>query len=127
MARKISPSNSSHVAQKSNGANLGFEEKMWQAADKLRSHIDAAEYKHVVLGLVFLKYISDAFQERHQELELLTADQTRPVTISLKSQVRVMKYLKTVMNTGRKMSSGCLNRQDGRTFRLMPSSRPSAS
>src|SRR4030042_6910094 len=74
MARKISPSNSSHVAQKSNGATLGFEEKMWQAADKLRSHIDAAEYKHVVLGLVFLKYISDAFQERHQELELLTAD-----------------------------------------------------
>jgi type I restriction-modification system DNA methylase subunit len=38
---------------------------MWQAADKLRGHMDAAEYKHVVLGLVFLKYISDAFQERH--------------------------------------------------------------
>jgi type I restriction enzyme M protein len=54
---------------KSNGANLGFEEKMWQAADKLRSHMDAAEYKHVVLGLVFLKYISDAFQERYDALK----------------------------------------------------------
>jgi type I restriction enzyme M protein len=50
------------------GANLGFEEKLWAAADKLRGHMDAAEYKHVVLGLVFLKYISDAFQELHDHL-----------------------------------------------------------
>jgi type I restriction enzyme M protein len=49
----------------SNSANLGFEEKLWQAADKMRSNMDAAEYKHVVLGLIFLKYISDAFEERH--------------------------------------------------------------
>jgi type I restriction enzyme M protein len=60
--------------RKSNGANLGFEEKLWQAADKLRGHMDASEYKHVVLGLIFLKYISDAFQERHKQLELLTSD-----------------------------------------------------
>src|SRR5438445_13251676 len=52
----------------SNGANLGFEQKLWQAADNLRGHMDAAEYKHVVLGLIFLKYISDAFEERHAEL-----------------------------------------------------------
>jgi len=52
-----------------NGANLGFEQKLWQAADKLRGHMDAAEYKHVVLGLIFLKYISDAFQERHEVLK----------------------------------------------------------
>lgn len=38
-----------------NGANLGFEEKLWQAADKMRGHMDAAEYKHVALGLIFLK------------------------------------------------------------------------
>jgi type I restriction enzyme M protein len=50
------------------GANLGFEAKLWQAADKLRGHMDSAEYKHVVLGLIFLKYISDAFEERHQWL-----------------------------------------------------------
>jgi type I restriction enzyme M protein len=51
-----------------NGANLGFEEKLWQAADKLRGHSDAAQYKHGVPGLIFLKYISDAFQERYDAL-----------------------------------------------------------
>ncbi|HCJ66192.1 MAG TPA: N-6 DNA methylase [Elusimicrobia bacterium] len=45
-----------------------FNEKLWQSADKLRSNMDAAEYKHVVLGLIFLKYISDAFKELHQKL-----------------------------------------------------------
>jgi len=60
--------------RKNNGANLGFEEKLWQAADKLRGHMDAAEYKHVVLGLIFLKYISDAFEERHQYLIRETVD-----------------------------------------------------
>lgn len=49
-------------------ANLGFEATLWQAADKLRGHMDAAEYKHVVLGLIFLKYISDAFAEKHAQL-----------------------------------------------------------
>ncbi|MFN3603448.1 MAG: type I restriction-modification system subunit M [Leptonema sp. (in: bacteria)] len=52
-----------------NGANLGFEQKLWQAADKLRSNMDAAEYKHVVLGLIFLKYISDSFKEVYEELK----------------------------------------------------------
>ena len=51
-----------------NGANLGFEDKLWAAADKLRGNMDAAEYKHVVLGLIFLKYISDAFLEKHNWL-----------------------------------------------------------
>ncbi len=51
------------------GANLGFEAKLWQAADALRNNMDAAEYKHVVLGLIFLKYISDAFEAKHTELE----------------------------------------------------------
>lgn len=52
-----------------NGANLGFENKLWEMADKLRGHMDAAEYKHVVLGLIFLKYISDSFQEKYEELK----------------------------------------------------------
>ena len=51
-----------------NGAALGFEAKLWLAADKLRNNLDAAEYKHVVLGLIFLKYISDAFEEQHARL-----------------------------------------------------------
>lgn len=49
----------------SSGAVIGFEEKLWLAADKLRGSMDPGEYKHVVLGLVFLKYISDAFVERY--------------------------------------------------------------
>jgi type I restriction enzyme M protein len=61
-------------AGKNNGANLGFEEKLWLAADKLRGNLDAAEYKHVVLGLIFLKYISDAFESRRAKLEALCDD-----------------------------------------------------
>lgn len=57
------------MAKDNNGANLGFETQLWAAADKLRGHMDASEYKHVVLGLIFLKYISDAFQAKYQELE----------------------------------------------------------
>ncbi|HYI03223.1 N-6 DNA methylase [Hyalangium sp.] len=51
-----------------NGGDLGFEATLWLAADKLRNNMDAAEYKHVVLGLIFLKYISDAFEERRAQL-----------------------------------------------------------
>jgi len=53
----------------SNGANIGYEAELWRMADTLRGSMDAAEYKHVVLGLIFLKYISDAFEELHAQLE----------------------------------------------------------
>src|SRR5690348_14148440 len=62
-------SNKKSPQLKNGGTPLGFEAKLWAAADAMRNNMDAAEYKHVVLGLIFLKYISDAFQERHQELE----------------------------------------------------------
>lgn len=55
-------------------ANIGFEADLWKAADQLRGSMDAAEYKHVVLGLLFLKYISDAFEEQQAKL-LSEADQ----------------------------------------------------
>ena len=48
--------------------NDSFEQKLFKSADKLRKNIDAAEYKHIILGLIFLKYISDAFDELHQKL-----------------------------------------------------------
>ena len=51
-----------------NTTSIGFEEKIWRAADKLRGNLDAAEYKGVVLGLIFLKYISDRFDAKYQEL-----------------------------------------------------------
>ncbi|MEY4300474.1 MAG: Type restriction enzyme EcoKI protein [Verrucomicrobiota bacterium] len=53
---------------KDSSANIGFEAKLWLAADKLRNNMDAAEYKHVVLGLIFLKYISDSFEEMRLKL-----------------------------------------------------------
>ena len=49
-------------------ANIGFEETLWKAADKLRGSMDASEYKHVVLGLIFLKYISDKFETKYNDL-----------------------------------------------------------
>ncbi|MFA5927213.1 MAG: class I SAM-dependent DNA methyltransferase, partial [Patescibacteria group bacterium] len=49
-------------------ANIGFEEKLWAAADKMRNNMDPAEYKHIVLGLIFLKYISDSFEQLHEKL-----------------------------------------------------------
>ena len=54
--------------QKKSTADIGFEDKLWQAADVLRGNLDAAEYKNVVLGLIFLKYLSDRFDERYKEL-----------------------------------------------------------
>lgn len=51
-----------------------IEKQLWQAADKLRKNIDAAEYKHIVLGLIFLKYISDSFEELYQKLNSKTGD-----------------------------------------------------
>ena len=66
-------------AARSNGnGELGFEAKLWAAADALRNNMDAAEYKHVVLGLIFLKYISDAFEAKHRELEAQRAEGADP-------------------------------------------------
>jgi type I site-specific restriction-modification system R (restriction) subunit len=61
-----------------NGANVGYEAELWQMADALRGSMDAAEYKHVVLGLIFLKYISDAFEEHHAKLEAEKAQGADP-------------------------------------------------
>ena len=49
-------------------ATIGFEDQLWASADKLRNNMDASEYKHVILGLIFLKYVSDTFMEKHEEL-----------------------------------------------------------
>jgi type I restriction enzyme M protein len=54
---------------KSNSSNVGFEETLWSAADKMRNNMDPSEYKHVVLGLIFLKYISDSFEEVYKKIK----------------------------------------------------------
>lgn len=64
--------------KKTNGAVLNFEAQLWAAADKMRGHMDSAEYKHVVLGLIFLKYISDAFEEVHARLVAQQAEGADP-------------------------------------------------
>ena len=51
-----------------NTADIGFEHQIWDAACVLRGNMDASEYKNVVLGLIFLKYISDRFEEKYKEL-----------------------------------------------------------
>ena len=55
-----------------------YQSELWQMADTLRGSMDTSEYKHVVLGLIFLKYISDAFEERHAQLEIERADGANP-------------------------------------------------
>ena len=59
------------MSQKRNTSttSIAIEKILWEAANKLRKNIDAAEYKHVVLGLIFLRYISEAFEDLHEKLE----------------------------------------------------------
>jgi type I restriction-modification system DNA methylase subunit len=93
-----------------NGATLDFQSQLWAAADKLRGHMDASEYKHVVLGLIFLKYISDSFEEVHASL-LQEKDATP----------------KTGTNIWRKMSSGCRRKRAGHSCAAKPSNPRSAN
>ncbi len=80
MASKRKQKNdASRTATAANGANLGFERRLWAAADKMRGSMDPSEYKHIALGLIFLKYISDAFEaHRAALLENKQADAEDP-------------------------------------------------
>ena len=60
------------------GATIGYEAELWNMANTLRGSMDAAEYKHVVLGLIFLKYISDAFEEKLRELKTQLGEGANP-------------------------------------------------
>ena len=91
---------------KPNGtATIGYEAELWRMADALRGSMDAAEYKHVVLGLIFLKYISDAFEEQHARLEAERAQGADPgdpvecqdVPGLCKSATRDFQALKSVL------------------------------
>ena len=90
--RSTSPTN--------DGATVGYEARLWQMADALRGSMDAAEYKHVVLGLIFLKYISDAFEAQHAQLEAEQAQGADPEDRT---------------STAPSTSSGCPRRRAGRT------------
>ena len=66
-----------------------LDKKLWTAADKLRSTLDAAQYKHAVLGLVFLKYVSDSFDHRRQEIEAMLRDEDHDYGVIHSQQLRI--------------------------------------
>ena len=70
--------------------NQELHKTLWAAADKLRSNMDAAEYKHVVLGLIFLKYISDAFDERREDLKAAFTDPKHDLYLGDDAQIPAM-------------------------------------
>ncbi|MFZ5903995.1 MAG: type I restriction-modification system subunit M [Chloroflexota bacterium] len=70
-----------------NGATLGIEAELWQAADKLRGHLDAADYKSVVLGLIFLKYVSDMFEQVRARVEKEALDDPEDRDVYLAERV----------------------------------------
>ena len=66
--KKTPPVDEAPKTPKSDGGDLGFEQKLWLAADKLRGNMEPSDYKHIALGLIFLKYISDSFEDKYQAL-----------------------------------------------------------
>ena len=74
-----------------------IKKKLWEAADKLRKNIDAAEYKHVVLGLIFLKYISDTFEELHEKLKRGDAKEELSEVKQLKEEVLEIKRILMIL------------------------------
>ena len=97
-------------AKMGNGASLGFEAQLFLAADKLRKNLEPSDYKHVVLGLIFLKHISNSFEAKHAELS-----------------PRTPRSLRTRTSTSPRTCSGCPRRLAGRTCRRMRSRPRSAS
>ena len=71
-------SSGTETGSESSDATTGYEAELWKMADALRGSMDAAEYKHVVLGLIFLKYVSDAFEETHRQLKAESASGADP-------------------------------------------------
>jgi type I restriction-modification system DNA methylase subunit len=100
---------------------------LWATADKLRANMDAAEYKHLVLGLIFVKYISDTFHAKRAELTRRFAD--RPMsTFCPTARPRCWPAnWKTATTTAKSMSSGCPRPRAGNRYAPPPSSPTSAS
>ena len=73
-----------------NTADIGFEREIWKAADKMRGNIDASEYKSVVLGLIFLKYISDKFETKYRQLVSPRAKDSRRTRTNIRPKISSM-------------------------------------
>ena len=120
-----------------NGATVGFEEKLWAAADKMRGHLDPAEYKHVALGLIFLKYISDSFGELHGKLVAQAEAEWKEAAADAAAHDKDPETLRESWTAATDPEDRdeytaenvfwVPRRRAGRTCRTTPSSRPSAS
>jgi hypothetical protein len=100
---------------------------LWATADKLRANMDAAEYKHLVLGLIFLKYISDTFTARRAELAARLPTPTTSTSTAKPAPKTSPPSWKTATTTPRPTSSGCPKPPAGRPCAPPPSSPTSAS
>ena len=89
--------NQNGQAGNAGGANLGFEAKLFLAADKLRGNMDAAEYKHVTLGLIFLKYISDAFTAKRDDLIREAADPASDEARAIRDEVGFFQTVRAAL------------------------------
>lgn len=83
----MSPRTAKSKSKQANGVNLGIEAELWLAADKLRGHLDAADYKSVVLGLIFLKYVSDMFEQVRERVEAEGVDDPEDRDVYLADRV----------------------------------------
>ena len=75
-----------------------LEKKLWTAADKLRSTLDAAQYKHTVLGLIFLKYVSDSFEIRRIEIESMLRDEAHDYGVIRSNYISDEEYEATIQD-----------------------------
>ena len=101
---------------------------LWSTADKLRANVDAAEYKHIALGLIFLKFISDSFSSRQAELRKRLADSNDELYSLLMQALMIsMQSWKTATTTNRPTCSGCQKLPAGKPYVPMPSKPISAS
>ncbi len=100
---------------------------LWATADKLRANMDAAEYKHLVLGLIFVKYISDTFAARRAELTARLTDPADAYFLSDATPESLQAELEDRDYYGRSMPSGYQNKPAGRRCALLPSNPTSAS
>ena len=110
-ARRRQRSSNTETESNRDSAVTGYEAELWRMADTLRGSMDAAEYKHVVLGLIFLKYISDAFE--------------RP-TPSLRKRSSTARTPKIQTSIAPRASSGCRPKPDGSISKIRPDSPPLA-
>ena len=88
---------------------------LWKSADKLRTKMDAAEYEHIVLGSIFLKYISDPFTAQQDKIREMVSDPTR-ITSSVKTHLNTTLNWKNAITTHRTICSECRNNLVGKLF-----------